>query len=206
MLILLSNCNHCPASDFSRRKKRAVHNEMARTIKRIQKGIEKVMHFHSYNVVKGVRNILKSGKEFSANFYHSMEKLVIDGLEDIDSRLNRQENDDVSDDQAEDDDETETNILTDYCFGEIYGPNYGIRTLLEFEEECDEGSTCSADIDGDSASEQNVDIGPTTGNVKRYFDHHITNKGKLLLDFFRESYRYRFLNNFTNLNELVLSG
>ena len=164
---------------------------MSRTIKRIQNGVEKVIHFHTSNVIKGVRNILKSGKDFNANFYHSMEKLVIDGLEDIDSRLNRQETDDISDDQSEDDDEIETNILTEYCFGEIYGPNYGIRTLLEFEEECNEGSTCSADIDGDFATEQNEDIRPTTVNVKRNFDFHMTNKGKLFLDFIRALFRYR---------------
>ena len=62
----------------------------------------------------------------------------------------RLENEDDLDDQEETDDEFDTNVLTDFCFGDIYGPNYGIRTFLEFEEECEEGSTCVKDIDIDS--------------------------------------------------------
>ena len=152
---------------------------MSRAIKRIQKGFEKIISFHSYNVIKGARKILKEGKDFGTNFYQSMEKLIVDGLEDIDNRLNRKTTDEIDDDQVEDDDEFDTNVLTDFCFGEIYGPNYGIRTFLEFEEECDEGSTCSEDIDSDSAIDQNLDIDTTSADVKRNF--HFSYKGNYFL-------------------------
>ena len=165
-------------SDTTGRKKRAANNEMRRVIKRIQKGYERIVYFHSHNVIKGARKLLKSGMDLTTKFYKSMEKLVFDGIEDIDNRLNRIETEDDFDDQEEDDDEFDTNVLTDFCFGDIYGPNYGIRTFLEFEEECDEGSTCTKDINEDSSLEQNPDNDPMTETIKRQFNHLNSPKGK----------------------------
>ena len=150
---------------------------MKRIIKRIQKGFERIVNFHSHNVIKGVRNTLKLGYDFNTKFYESMEKLIFDGFEDIDNRLNRVESDDSFDDQEEDGDDMDTNILTDFCFGDIYGPNYGIRTFLEFEDECEEGSTCIKDIDIDSTPEQNSDNDPVIDTIERRFSNHISTKG-----------------------------
>ena len=47
-------------------------------------------------------------------------------------------------DDDEDPDEEEENALLRYCFADIYGPNFGFRTLVEFSEVCedDEGRSC----------------------------------------------------------------
>ena len=44
----------------------------------------------------------------------------------------------------EDLNEEEENALLRYCFADIYGPNFGFRTLVEFSEVCedDEGRSC----------------------------------------------------------------
>ena len=151
---------------------------MKRIVKRIQKGFERIMYFHSHNVIKGVRNIIKSGKEFNSNFYEAMKALIYDGIEDIDNRLNKIETDGSFDAQEEDDDDFDTNILTDFCFGDIYGPNYGIRTFLEFEEECEEGSTCVKDIDIDSPTEEDFQNNIIPDDIERDFDHLTSIKGR----------------------------
>ena len=51
-------------------------------------------------------------------------------------------------DDDEDVDESEQNALLQYCFADLYGANYGFRTLLEYDEECTEGATC--DSNGES--------------------------------------------------------
>ena len=144
---------------------------MTRILARMKKGFQRIVHFHSNNVIKGVHNIVKSGKEFDRNFYQSMEKLILDGIEDIDNRLNKIDTDDSFDSQQEDKDDFDTNILTDFCFGDIYGPNYGIRTFLEFEEECDEESTCAEDIDIDTPTEEERETEPAIDDIERRFDH-----------------------------------
>ena len=37
----------------------------------------------------------------------------------------------------------EPNVLLEFCFPDIYGPNFGFSTLIEFEEECIVGEGCS---------------------------------------------------------------
>ena len=32
-----------------------------------------------------------------------------------------------------------------YCFGDIYGENYGFRTIVEFDESCEEGVNCDCE-------------------------------------------------------------
>ena len=116
---------------------------MSRAIKRIQQGSKKIVNFYGRNLVKGIRKLIISGKDITS----AVEKLIADSLEDIDNRLNKLPQEDSEEDFEEEDDDSGNNILVDYCFGEIYGPNYGIRTLLEFEEECEEGVDCAEDID-----------------------------------------------------------
>ena len=154
---------------------------MKRVVKRINKGLEKIVQFHFNNVIKGARKVLQSGKDFNVKFYQSMEKLIIDGLEDIDDRLNKKRIDDITDDEFDQENDSETNLLTDYCFGEIYGPNYGIRTFIEFEEECEEGSTCKADIDPDSDNEINAANDTVVERVPRSLKAKLSEYGELVL-------------------------
>ena len=67
-------------------------------------------------------------------------------------------------DDEEDLDEEEENALLRYCFADIYGPNFGFRTLVEFSEVCedDEGRSCDnlqsieeSDNDTDTSPEDN---------------------------------------------------
>ena len=41
---------------------------MKRVVKRINKGLEKIVQFHSNNVIKGARKVLQSGKDFNVKF------------------------------------------------------------------------------------------------------------------------------------------
>ena len=134
---------------------------MSRTVKRIQRGFKRVTDFHGRNMVKGIRKIIQSGQDITK----SVEQLITDSLEDIDSRLNKLPQEDA-DEEFEEENDSENNILIDYCFGQIYGPNYGIRTLLEFEEECEEGVTCAEDIDAsDDLNSNSGDISNGLCNV-----------------------------------------
>ena len=152
---------------------------MKRVVKRINRGLEKIVQFYSYNVINGARKILQSGKDFNVKFYQSIEKLITDGIEDIDNRLNKKKIDDfMDDDELVEEDDFETNVLTDYCFGDIYGPNYGIRTFIEFEEECEEDSTCVADIEPESDNEIGAEKDETEGHIPRNFDIHFGENGE----------------------------
>ena len=129
----------------TRRRKRSAYKKMSKTITRIQRGFQKVVNFHTGNLIKGIQKIFKTGN----NIHRSIDKLAADGLKDIDNRLNRQQQE-FAEDEEEEDEDVDTNILVDFCFGEIYGKNYGIRTFLEYEEECQEGVTCAPDINVDT--------------------------------------------------------
>ena len=58
-------------------------------------------------------------------------------------------------DEEEDLDESEENALLQYCFEDLYGANYGFRTLVAYDEayECIEGVTC--DSNGESIENDN---------------------------------------------------
>ena len=126
---------------------------MSKTLKRIERGFKSIIDFHVRNVIDGIQKLIRSGKDVK----QSVSKLLSDGWEDIDRRLNKPPTD--SEDEFEDEIEFENNVLINYCFDEIYGPNYGIRTLLEYEEECEEGE-CSANIgvDRDTKSKNDTDV------------------------------------------------
>ena len=85
-----------------------------------------------------------------------MGTVISDALDDINVRLNQPKSDSFFDHEKEQD-SSEDNILVNYCFGEILGPNYGIRTLLEYEEECVEGETCDEDIDSETENDFEAD-------------------------------------------------
>ena len=108
----------------------------------MQRGFENILDAYLYNMVKGVRNIVMA----TNNIKKTVEQIASDAIDDIDERLNKSGHDAFLDDEEEEE-EPEDNILVNYCFGPIMGSNYGARTLLEYEEECNEGTTCADDID-----------------------------------------------------------
>ena len=60
-------------------------------------------------------------------------------------------------------DSQEYNVFLEYCFPDIYGPNFGFSTLIEFEDECIIGQSCtdtgeSMDIEED-LNDSEIDIG-----------------------------------------------
>ena len=75
---------------------------MKRVVKRINRGLEKIVQFYSYNVINGARKMLQSGKDFNVKFYQSMEKLITDEIGDIDNRLNEKKIDDFMDQVSDD--------------------------------------------------------------------------------------------------------
>ena len=115
---------------------------MKKTLSRIQRGLNKILLGYQYNLIKGIRKVVLETK----NVYKTVEEVISDALHEIDNRLNRSGYNSFLD-QEEDEEPSEDNLLVEYCFGGIMGPNYGVRTLLEYEEECDENDTCENDID-----------------------------------------------------------
>ena len=143
---------------------------MKRTFKRMRHGFERIIDIYTYNLVRGFRNVLHT----TNNIQHAIKTVVSDALEDIDRRLNRSQRDPFLD-QEEEQGPSEDNLLVSYCFGAILGPNYGMRTLLEYEEECQIGTTCVEDIEneaGDDSEEDGFDS-------NRRGNRHILNKGYL---------------------------
>ena len=125
---------------------------MKRTYKRIRRGFEKVIDAYLFNLMKGLRVIMKTGN----NIHDAIETVISDALHDIDNRINRSQSDTFLD-QDEEQGPSDDNILIDYCFGEINGPNFGIRTLIEYEEECEEGATCGEDINVEAEDDFEAD-------------------------------------------------
>ena len=88
-------------------------------------------------------------------------------IDDIDNRLNRSGYDSYFDEEKEGEEDSEDNVLINYCFGPIMGPNYGVRTLIEYEEECEEGTTCADDItpSDDGSETENTNLFSDRGNI-----------------------------------------
>jgi len=125
---------------------------MERTFQRIQRGFENVVDTYRFNLMKGLRVIMKIGY----NIHDSIETVISDALHDIDNRINRSQGDTFLD-QEEEQGPSDDNILVNYCFGEINGPHFGVRTLIEYEEECVEGLTCGEDINDDAEDDSEAD-------------------------------------------------
>ena len=73
----------------------------------------------------------------------------------------------------EDLEQDEENALLRYCFADIYGPNFGFRTLVEFNEVCEEGQSCDdlqpisgSNIDTEVFLEENSDGIEDSGDRK----------------------------------------
>ena len=112
------------------------------------------------------------------HLYHFAVRLVITYL-----NISVLRNDDIGGvlDDEEDLDEEEENALLRYCFSDIYGPNFGFRTLVEFSEVCEdeEGRSCDnlQSIDGngndtDISSENNCRcevVSPEEGDEQDLF-------------------------------------
>ena len=72
-------------------------------------------------------------------------------------------------------DDEEENALLQYCFGDIYGENYGFRTVIEFDEECEEGEVdCDLNLEDENirGEEQFTNRRPeeftSRGNINSY--------------------------------------
>ena len=149
-------------SEKHQRRKRSMYRDMEKTISRIHKGFQNAMFAYQYNLVKGIRNVVMSTNKIK----YSIEKVVLDAIEDINRRINTSAFDRLIDEEAEEEETSDSNIIIDYCFGPIMGENYGVRTLLEYEEECQENITCAEDISGDSSETENFNF-ISRGNLKR---------------------------------------
>ena len=55
-------------------------------------------------------------------------------------------------------DDEDENLLNNYCFEDLYGPKFGLRSLLDYEKVCEEGSECQLKIDQFSDNENEKDI------------------------------------------------
>ena len=144
--------NRYNISAIHRRKKRSISRNIKRTVKRISRGFENIIDIYRYNLVKGFLNALHTAN----NIQDEIKTLVTDALNDIDNRLNRSQRDPFLD-QEEEQGPSEDNFLVKYCFGAIFGPNYGLRTLLEYEEECQEGFSCETDIENETGDDSETD-------------------------------------------------
>ena len=144
-----------------RRGKRSIYRDIKRTISQIQRGIENILYGYTYNLTKGIRKIVATAK--------SIEKVVSDVIDDIDNRLNRSGYDSFFHEDEEGDEDSEDNVLINYCFGPINGPNYGVRTLITYEEQCEEGTTCAEDItpSADGSETENANVFNDRGNIYR---------------------------------------
>ena len=92
-----------------------------------------------------MQNIVQAGRISTS----AIDGIVKDVIEDIDRRVNHGGKDD-EDTFFEDEDEAEEeeeNVLNQYCFEDLYAANFGFRSLLEYEKECEEDSECQQGLD-----------------------------------------------------------
>ena len=67
-------------------------------------------------------------------------------------------------DSDTDPEQQDYNVFLEFCFPDVFGPNFGFSTLIEFEDECIVGKTCnesgdSISIEEDSNTSQEDDAG-----------------------------------------------
>ena len=126
-----------------KRGKRSIYKNVKKIISRIQRGLENVLDAYYYNMIKGIRKVVMAKNTVQK----TIGKVISEALEDIDRRLNRSGFDAYIDDEEEEEEPSENDLLVNYCFGPIMGPHFGVRTLLEYEEQCEEGISCESDIE-----------------------------------------------------------
>ena len=124
-----------------------------------------------------MQNIIHAGKISSS----AIDGIVQDVIEDIDRRVNHGGiYDEPTFFQDEDDeiDEEEENVLNQYCFEDLYGPNFGFRSLLEYETECEEdsdiGRRCQEGLDefsdNNNLDDEGFELEPIDGKSSNTYD------------------------------------
>ena len=119
-----------------------------------------------------MQNIIRAGKISSS----AINDIVQDVIEDIDRRVNHGGRDDKPtffQDEDDEIDEEEENVLNQYCFEDLYGPNFGFRSLLEYEKECEEdsdtGRRCQQGLDefsdDNNLDEEGFELEPIEGKI-----------------------------------------
>ena len=106
----------------------------------------------------------------------------------------------------------EDDPLLRYCYPLLYGPNYGFRTLVEFDDECPEGDACNEENDeqvienvenGDEIPNRNIETkeryDPGIFHIVCLIKWHIL---MYLYTFIRKAYNviYRILQMIKDLN------
>lgn len=99
-----------------------------------------------------MQNIVQVGRISTS----AIDGIVKDVIEDVDRRVNHGDSDDEDTFfEDEDEDEDDENVLNQYCFEDLYAANFGFRSLLEYEKECEEGSECQQGLDAFADEEDN---------------------------------------------------
>ena len=138
-----------------RRHKRSTEKGITKILGRISRGFYKIVSGYVNGVSTGMENIIRAGKISTS----AIDGIVQDVVEDIDRRVNHGGKDE-DDTFFQDDDEIdndEENVLNQYCFEDLYGANFGFRSLLEYEKECEEDSECQVGLDAFSDESNDID-------------------------------------------------
>ena len=83
-IILVINF-HLFLIDSSRRRKRSIRNSIWLTVKRIKRGIEKLVDTYIYHTLYKINNISTTG----GSVHKTIDQIVKDMIADIDNRLNK---------------------------------------------------------------------------------------------------------------------
>ena len=68
--------------------------------------------------------------------------------------------------------------MNQYCFEDLYGPNFGFRSLLEYEKECEEdsdiGRRCQEGLDefsdDNNLDDERFELEPIDGKISNTYD------------------------------------
>lgn len=63
-------------------------------------------------------------------------------------------------------DEEEENALVQYCFSDLYGPNFGFRTRVDFEEQCEVGVDCESNLEEDENDDEEQSFAEEKGEYQ----------------------------------------
>ena len=156
---LNSKMKTCTIPGYRKRQKRSIKRRISSTFSRVIRGANRIISGYALGVMKGINNMLIAGKLA----HNAIDSIIKDILEDIDNRINKGRSDEDSsffqnediDDLREEEDE---NLLNKYCFEDLYGPKFGLRSLLDYEKVCEEGSECQLNIDQFTDNENDKDI------------------------------------------------
>ena len=82
---------HLILIDSSRRKKRSIRNSIWSIVKRIKRGIEKLVDRYIYHTLYKINNISTTG----GSIHKTIDQIVKDMIADIDNRLNKPKKNDL---------------------------------------------------------------------------------------------------------------